>query len=495
MGASLRPQSHRLYALAALNRKCPTCRFVASPPETTELLESLTLLLSMTPFAQRELTGWGRYPRQRCRVARPEKRRELVAAASDTEVPNLIARGLGRSYGDAALNDASGVLLTEKLGRFLGFDAESATLHAEGGASLADIVNTFVPRGYFLPVTPGTRFVTIGGAIACDVHGKNHHRDGCFSEHLEEFELLLASSEVLICSRTQNPAAFWATIGGMGLTGVILSAKIRLMPIQTAFVRVSYARTKNLEETLAQLTRDAATRYPVAWLDCLATGSNLGRGVAMSGDLAGVDEVSGEPLLLESGRRRAVPLDFPDFALNPRSVKAFNALYYAAHSEVQRVVSFERFFWPLDSVGGWNRIYGARGFIQYQCVLPPQTAPQGLRQLLDTVAASGRAPFLAVLKLFGEANAAPLSFPFAGYCLALDLPAAPGIVEFAQELDAITLNHGGRVYLAKDATLTPQSLRRMYPRLPEFEAVKAQLDPNWRFQSSLSKRLGIGGAA
>lgn len=409
-------------------------------------------------------------------------------------MPDLIARGLGRAYGDAALNENSGVMLTEKLGRFLDFDSQTATLHAEGGATLADMVETFVPRGYFLPVTPGTKYVTLGGAIACDVHGKNHLHDGCLSQYVDEIELLLASGEVLVCSRSQNTGAFWATVGGMGLTGIILSARVRLVSIQTAFIRASYSRTKNLDETLAQFPRDGSSQYPVAWIDCLAAGADLGRGVLICGDHARPDEVGGEPLELGVARRKSVPLDFPDFALNPLSVKAFNAFYYSAHKNTQSIVSFERFFWPLDAVSGWNRIYGARGFIQYQCVLPFETARSGLLELLAKIATSGRAPFLAVLKIFGEANPAPLSFPFPGYCLALDLPGSTGVAEFAQELDDITLKYGGRVYLAKDATLTPDRMRRMYPRLEEFEAIKAELDPQGRFQSSLSKRLGIGGA-
>jgi len=272
-----------------------------------------------------------------------------------------------------------------------------------------------------------------------------------------------------------------------------LSARMRLLPVETASIRASYVRTKNLDETLAQIENDRETRYQVVWIDCLGDGADLGRGVAISGEHAGGDEVSGELLDLGSRRQKTVPLDFPDFALNPLSVKAFNTLYYAVHKPVQKIVSFESFFWPLDAIGDWNRIYGARGFIQYQCVLPFASADRGLRELLQAIVASKRAPFLAILKRFGEANAGLLSFPFAGYTLALDLPASEGIVEFAHELDDITLKHGGRVYLAKDATLTPASARQMYPRLAEFEAVKAELDPQMRFQSSLSKRLQIGG--
>ena len=447
----------------------------------------------MTNFAQKTLAGWGRFPVQDCRVARPEKRRELFAAVADLEIPNLIARGLGRAYGDAALNCDSGVILGEKMSAFLDFNAQTGVLHAQGGASFAAILETFVPRGYFLPVAPGTKFITLGGAIACNVHGKNHHIDGSISGFVEEIELLTASGEILTLSRHDLAEEFWATIGGMGLTGIILSAKMRLMPIETAFIRVSTTRTQNLDETLAQFGREGEFRYSVAWLDCLAVGENLGRSVLIRGDHAAPDEISeGEPLAFPTPKKRGIPLDFPDFALNSTSVKAFNALYFASHPDATKIVPFEPFFWPLDAVLGWNRIYGARGFIQYQCVLPHETSRDGLRKLLETISKSGRAPFLAVLKVLGENDDSMLGFPLSGHALSLDLAASDGIVEFAQKLDEIVWEFGGRVYLAKDATLSAPALRKMVPRLDEFERVKRRLDPQNRFQSSLSRRLEIG---
>lgn len=450
----------------------------------------------MTTFVSRELAGWGRYPVETCQVTRPEKRRAVGEAARSEEVPNIIARGLGRAYGDAALNRESGVLLSEKLGRFLDFDAQSGLLHAEAGATFADIIETFVPRGWFVPVTPGTRFVTLGGAIACDVHGKNHHRDGCLSNFIEEIELLTASSEVLTLTR-DNPAEFWATVGGMGLTGVILSAKLRLKPIETTQIQTTYTRTADLDETLNAFGKDEEFPYSVAWIDCLAGGTALGRSVLIRGHHATKAESGGTGVLGFSPKRgKPLPIEFSDCALNPLSVKAFNSLYYAAHPDNRKLVGFEPFFWPLDAVSGWNKIYGARGFIQYQCVLPFETSRAGLVKLLEKISKSGQASFLAVLKTFGAQNPAPLGFPMPGHTLALDIPAGEGIVEFARALDAIVLEHGGRVYLAKDATLEPHTFRAMYPRWSEFEENKRALDPNGRFQSSLSKRLQIsaGGA-
>lgn len=449
----------------------------------------------MKDFLPRELSGWGRFPVQECFVARPEKLGDLKSTARSDEVTSVLGRGLGRSYGDAALNEHNGVLLCEKLHRFLDFDAASGTLHAEGGASFSEILETFVPRGWFLPVTPGTKFVTLAGAIACDVHGKNHHGDGCLSNFIDEIELLLASGEVLVCSRNTHPDAFWATVGGLGLTGIILSAKLRLVPIETSFIAASYTRTSTLAETLEEFKRDADVKYSVAWIDCLATGESLGRSVVIRGEHARIVDLpaNSEPLQFNQPRQKSVPFDLPDVLLNPFSVRAFNALYYAAHPNREKVmVPLEPFFWPLDAVGGWNRIYGARGFIQYQCVLPFESSRDGLVKLLQRISHSGRASFLAVLKSFGAESQAPLGFPFPGHTLALDIPAGEGILNFADELDEIVLNHGGRVYLAKDATLDAESVRTMYPRLEKWERTKYQLDPVNRFQSSLSRRLKIG---
>ena len=468
----------------------------------------------MSTFITRELAGWGRFPVHNCRVARPEKRRDLGVAAACESVPDVLARGLGRAYGDAALNDGSGVILTEKLDRFLNFSSGSelvedetgfmtarwATLEAEAGVSFAQIAETFVPRGWFLPVVPGTKWITLGGAIACDVHGKNQHLPICgtISNSLHSFELLAASGEILQCSREENAEIFWATIGGMGLTGIITTAKIHLMPIETAYISTYYQRQNDLAATLEELTTANHSNYCVAWIDCLASGKNLGRSVVIRGYHASVEDLKNagieeNPLALVPSKTKSVPLEFPDFALNSLSVKAFNEFYYRAHNDQHKIEPFESFFWPLDAVKNWNKIYGARGFVQYQCVLPTENALEGFTRILEKISSSGRAAFLAVLKPHSAQNAAPLSFPLEGYSLALDLPNAPGIVEFCRELDELTTQFGGRVYLAKDSTTTPAMVRKMYPRLGEFEATKAKIDPHARFQSSLSRRLGIGG--
>ena len=450
----------------------------------------------MTKFISRELAGWGRFPTQCCQVVRPEKRRALTDAVQSRDVVDVLARGMGRSYGDVALNQGSGVILSEKLDRFLAFDAPTATLHAEGGASFADIVSTFVPRGYFLSVAPGTKHVTLGGAIACDVHGKNHHRVGAISHFIDEIELLTASGKMLICSREANAEAFWATIGGLGLTGVIVSAKMRLLPIESAYIETKYTRTPDLTATLQAFENAADAEYCVAWIDCLSSGGGLGRSVVIEGAHASGErarrEMEGDVLALDVPRKKGVPLDLPDFVLNPYTVKKFNDIYYANHPTGSKLTSLETFFYPLDKIEGWNKIYGSRGFVQYQCALPLENAASVLTELLETIAASGQAAFLAVLKRMGAADEAPLGFPMDGYSLALDLPMMPDTVEFCGRLDAITVAAGGRVYLAKDATTTPENFRMMYPRIGEWEAAKRHLDPDDRFASSLSRRLKIG---
>ena len=433
--------------------------------------------------ATKPFEGWGRFPVEECRAWRPEKARDLREVAAQHDI---LARGLGRAYGDAALNP-NALVLTEKLNRFLGF--ENGVLECEGGASFADIIETFGPRGWFLPVTPGTKFVSVGGAVACDVHGKNHHRDGTISNFVESFDLLTASGEILRCARDENAHAFWATVGGMGLTGIITRARLKLIPVQSAAIRAKFDRTRNLDETLQAFDADENYQYSVAWLDLLATGESLGRGVLIRGNHASGEEA--KSFRAASKKQKPVPIDFPNWALNPLSVRAFNETYYASHPSGEKLASWDEFFYPLDGVAGWNKIYGKRGFVQYQCALPHNSSRDGLRKLLEKLSASGRPSFLAVLKTFGPANDAPLSFPFGGHTLALDLPMSEGATEFTRELDEIVLGCGGRVYLAKDATLLPENLPIMYPRLDEWRGIKARLDPDNKFQSSLSRRLAL----
>ena len=444
----------------------------------------------------RSLSGWGRFPVETCPVFRPEKRAGVAAILASGAEPSYIARGLGRSYGDAALNSSGAVICFERLNRLIAFDPATGVLECEAGVPLADILDSFLPRGFFLPVTPGTKFVTLGGAIANDIHGKNHHRVGTISSFVLDFRLLTPQGDVITCSREQNAEVFWATAGGAGLTGLLLSARIRLQRVETAYVRVDYLKVPHFEEAIAAMAEsDHLYEFSVAWIDCLAAGKALGRSVLMRANPATPNDLParfGDPL--SAGRRseRSLPFDFPPGLLNGFTVGAFNSLFYSLHRTASgRIVDFESFFYPLDSILDWNRMYGRRGFVQYQLAFPLESSRAGLAEVLERVSASGRGSFLGVLKLFGNASAGPLSFPFPGYTLALDLPVSAGLVPFLRDLDALVLRHGGRLYMAKDAVTTAESFAAMYPRLDEFRAIKARLDPKNRLSSSLARRVGI----
>jgi decaprenylphospho-beta-D-ribofuranose 2-oxidase len=447
-------------------------------------------------FVTRPLSGWGRYPVERCHIFRPEKRAEVAAILASGAQRSYVSHGLGRSYGDAALNRDGGVLWHTRLNRLLSFEASSGVLECEAGTSLGEILQYFLPRGFFLPVTPGTKFVTVGGAIAADVHGKNHHKDGTFGSFLLDFRLLTPAGELVVCSPTSNPDIFWATLGGMGLTGVALSARIRLRPVQSAYVWVDYQKARDLEEALRLMDEsDYRYQYSVAWIDCLAAGKSLGRAVLMRGNHATAEQLPSRvrnPLGQPSQRNWNLAFDLPSRLLNSLTVGPFNALYYAWHRNVaNQLVNFERFFYPLDAIENWNRLYGKRGFVQYQFALPLEGGHAGLTAILERLARSRRASFLGVLKRFGEANAGLLSFPLAGYTLALDLPVTNGLVPFLHELDRLVLSSGGRVYLAKDAVLNAESFASMYPKLEQFRGIKQRLDPKGLLSSSMARRLGI----
>jgi len=452
-------------------------------------------------FATQSLSGWGRFPVEPCHVFRPEKRSEVAAALSSGLQTSYIPRGLGRSYGDAALNQNAGVIWPVRLNRFLSFDNASGVLECEGGVSLAEIIQYFLPRGWFLSVTPGTKYVTVGGAIAADIHGKNHHRDGSFSNFVLDFRLLVPSGEILLCSPDVCPEIFWATVGGMGLTGVILSARLRLRRVDSGYVFVDFYKAPNLEDILSMMdASDAQYAYSVAWIDALATGKTLGRSVLMRGNHASAAELPTRLQSPKSGIRSdlVIPVrpnwnlfvDFPSGTLNRLTVQAFNSAYYAVHRTTPRQpVSLEKFFYPLDAINQWNRMYGKRGFVQYQIALPEASARTSLRTLLDRLARSGRGSFLAVLKRFGDGGNGLLSFPLRGYTLALDIPVARGLVPFLHELDRMTLDFGGRIYLAKDAVSRAEDFAAMYPKLESFRAVQRKLDPHRLFSSSMARRL------
>jgi FAD/FMN-containing dehydrogenase len=435
------------------------------------------------------LSGWGNYPRIPVRLLAPGGRDGVLAALAAE--PGLIARGNGRAYGDAALNPLATLSMLGARG-ILAFDPGSGRVVAEAGLLLGDLIERVLPHGWFVPVTPGTKFVTLGGAVAADVHGKNHHGAGSFSSCVDALELALADGRVVTCSRTEHPEIFAATCGGMGLTGVILSVALRLLRVETGLIRQQTRRCANLAEAMAAFDEAAAWTYSVAWIDCLAKGAALGRSLLFLGEHARREEVPRGRGGLVPARRRAlrVPFDFPSWALNRFSVAAFNALYWRRARPGTALVDYDTYFYPLDAVLEWNRIYGRPGFMQYQCVLPKAASAAGLTTLLTRIATAGAGSFLSVLKLFG-AQDGPMSFPMEGFTLALDFPATNRTFALLTELDAVVADHGGRLYLAKDARMGAEMFRRGYSRLADFQALRNRADPAGKLWSVQSRRLGI----
>ena len=441
------------------------------------------------------LSGWGRHPVMDCTFARTRTRRDVADLVGRDGT--LIARGNGRSYGDAALNRTLTVSMLA-MDRMEAFDETTGLLTCESGVLLADLLDVFVPRGWMPAVVPGTALVTVGGMVAADVHGKNDHRDGSFGRHVDSLVVLVASGEALHCSRTENHDLFHATVGGMGLTGVILSASFFLRRIETAWVESDTTATRDLEDTMALFEEARDAPCSVAWVDCTATGARTGRSLVSRGRLAEVDALppalARNPLRAKRPRTLDVPFDGPPGLLNGATVRVFNALYYRAGRlrAGSRLVHFHAFFFPLDRIGSWNRLYGRRGFAQYQCVLPGSESRRGLPELLECVASTRGGSFLAVLKRLGGRTGGLLSFPMPGYTLALDVPIRSGTARLMEALDRITHSHGGRVYLAKDAWCTPESLRLGYPQWAAFQRVReAVTGGTMKFASALSERIGL----
>lgn len=446
---------------------------------------------------RRTVSGWGRYPRTETSLFRPDRVPSLDSLLASAG-PSLIARGLGSSYGDAAVNGAGGTVLTERLNRFLAFDPDTGVLSCEAGVTIEDLLRYLLPRGMFPPVSPGTKYVTLGGCVACDVHGKNHHRSGSIADHLIDFDLLTAAGVLVRCSREARPDLFWATVGGMGLTGIITELRLRLARVETPYVAVDYDRAQNLDVSLRLFDDDQRYTYSVAWLDCLARGRSLGRGVLMRANPLGAAEATARGLPPDNwrtARRLTVPFGLPAVLLNPVTVGTFNALFYHRHPTRSRGVSvhYDGYFYPLDRLRRWNRLYGRRGFFQYQCVVPFEGGRESLVRILEAVSRNRRASFLAVLKRFGEADPAQLlSFPRPGYTLSLDIPRDAGkVFPFLDAIDDIVVRSGGRVYLAKDARLSRDRFRAMYPEAEDWLEVKRRVDPENRFRSDLAARLGL----
>jgi decaprenylphospho-beta-D-ribofuranose 2-oxidase len=427
-----------------------------------------------------------------CVLLRPGNPESVVDTLS--AVPDSVARGNGRSYGDASLN-RSATLDLRRLDRLVDFDAATGELTCEGGVMLADLINVMLPRGWFPPVTPGTQWVTVGGMIASDVHGKNHHGAGSFCDHLQWIDLATGAGTPLRCSRTQNADLFSATCGGMGLTGVIVRACFRLLRVETAMIRQRRLRASTLAEAFEVFEQSLEWTYSVAWIDCVARGGKPGRCAIFLGEHAQASELPvprrAAPLDRQSRRLLRVPMDFPASALSRGPVYLFNQVYYALQRPGDALVDVDSYFYPLDALLDWNRIYGRRGFMQYQCVLPLAASLDGINELLAAIARTGGGSFLAVLKRMGRESFGLLSFPMEGYTLALDFPVNPVHMALLDRLDAITRAHGGRIYLAKDSRAGAASVAAGYPRLESFRAIRRAHGLDGRFSSLLSRRLEI----
>lgn len=431
--------------------------------------------------------SWGRLSCDRALIVAPQSEQSAQQAFVQQIGTTLIPFGAGRSYGDQALNSDGTMVLTSGLNRIIDFNVATGELVCEAGVSLRTLVEQSLPQGFLPPVSPGTGFVTVGGCVANDVHGKNHEQLGSFGQHVVWLDLLLPGGEVHRIHRGTG-ALFRATVGGMGLTGLILRVCLNLMRVPSNAVVRREERISSLEIFLNRLeTERRRATYSVGWIDALASGSSLGRGILETAEATDVGLPSTSPT------RFTLPCDMPAFLLNNMSIRVFNETYYRRIPPKGREtrVGLERFLFPLDTIAHWNRLYGRRGFFQFQCALPDETAPLGLRRLLEVVSTSHAASFLGVIKTFGGNGVGFLSFPMRGYTLALDFPNRPGVRELLERLEAITLEHGGRVYLAKDAVLSATGFRRMYPEWTEFSRVLNEIDPSKRMMSDMARRLGI----
>lgn len=440
-------------------------------------------------MSKKQIANWGNYPVMDSQEKIFSTTEEAARYVSVQE--GFIPRGNGRCYGDASLS--GNTISTLKYDKILSFDTEKGLLECQSGLTLDKILEVIVPKGWFLPVTPGTKFITVGGAVASDVHGKNHHVDGSFSNHILEMDVMLADGRLITCSTTDHSDLFWATCGGMGLTGLIIRVKFDLKKIESAYIKQKQVKAQNLEEVIRLFEEYKDYTYSVAWIDCLKKGKNFGRSILILGEHATLEELPAdkkkEPLKFPAKKQITFPFNLPSFVLNQFTVKAFNFLYYGKNfkKEINNVVSYEPFFYPLDAILHWNRGYGKKGFVQYQFVLPLESK-QGLVEILNKISDKGMGSFLAVLKVFGKQDDL-ISFPTEGYTLALDFPVRKGLFEFLDELDQVVLKYGGRLYMSKDARMQPGILQAGYKGLPEFIKIVKKYNPDSKIRSVQSERL------
>lgn len=438
------------------------------------------------------LSGWGNIPKSASKVAYPYHAPEISHILSTEKI---LPRGLGRSYADQATNTNHVVLKMERLNHFLAFNDKTGILTCEAGVTLDEIIRHLTPRGWFPMITPGTKYVTIGGAIANDVHGKSHHIDGSFVNCVIEFTIMLADGRIVTASRTENSDLFWANFGGLGLLGTILTATIQLRKIETTYFKQKAVAVDNLGDMLQAIDEcDKEYNSSVAWLDSLAKGKKLGRGVLTMGNQATLDDLPpalrSNPLKIGTKPRLSVPVYLPGFTLNPFTVNLLNMALYWKQKSGTGIAHYENFFYPLDMINNWNKGYGKRGFIQYQFVIPLTDGHTNIRRILEEITKGECTPFLNVLKKFGKGQGL-LSFPIEGYTFAIDFPVSDKLRTLTQKLDRMVLEMGGRIYLGKDAYLDETTFKAMYPQYQEWLAIKQKYDPANKFSSDLSRRIGL----
>lgn len=443
-------------------------------------------------FQSETLSGWGNIPHSIGHVAYPRSGEDILTTPRTDKV---IPRGLGRSYADQSTNTGHAVLKLEKFDRFLAFDPEKGILECQAGVSLEAIIEVFAPRGWFPMITPGTKYITIGGAIANDVHGKAHHADGSFVNCVYDFTIMLADGRVLKASREENSDLFWANFGGLGLLGVILTARIQLRKVETTYFKQKAVAAKNLDSMLDAIDAcEMEYSSSVAWIDSMAKGKNLGRGVLTMGNHALLSDLPANlrsnPLKLGKKAKLSVPFYLPSFSLNPLTVSILNTVINWKQKSAPAISHYDAFFYPLDAINNWNRGYGKKGFIQYQFVIPMKNGREHIRKILGEITKSNCVPFLNVLKKFGHGQGM-LSFPFEGYTFAIDFPVTDRLKPFTKKLDQLVLEMGGRIYLGKDAYLDEQMFKAMYPNYREWLDIKRKYDPQNVFSSDLSRRIGL----
>ena len=432
-------------------------------------------------LVNKNLKSWGLYPKIKNNVISINDIEKIKKISKNST--SLIPFGNGRSYGDSALN--SRVVYCRPKKEIIDFDNENGIIHCDSGILLSEIIDVILPEGWFLYTTPGTKFITLGGAIASDIHGKNHHISGCFSECVIEFNLLVGDK---IINVKKDDEMFLATCGGMGLTGIILDVKFKLKKISSSNINQIIICPKNLKETFSAFEKYSNFTYSVAWIDCLSTGKNMGRSVLNIGEFSN-DNIFNFKKKLKIN----IPFNFPSFFLNHYTIKIFNFIYYYSNllKKKKNTVNFDQFFYPLDSILNWNRIYGSNGFTQYQFIFPKNKSYKAINLILKKISNEKIGSFLAVLKLYGKANKNYLSFPMEGYSLAVDFKISKKLFPFLDELDKIVVKYDGRIYLSKDARMNHKTFEKGYPNLIKFKKIRKKMNLSKMYNSNQSLRLNL----